>query len=100
MKICIMKWNKKKNYKQKEFDIKWKYKSQIKGLEKENKHLNKVVDKFKETINKFIKWICRKIDMGAENNLIRDFERENNTLIDAEKQVKLEEREKDLDFVL
>ena len=25
--------------------------------------------------------------MGAENNLIRDFERENNTLIDAEKQV-------------
>ena len=34
--------------------------------------------------------------MGAENNLIRDFERENNTLMDVEKQVKQEEREKEL----
>lgn len=42
--------------------------------------------------------ICEKFDMGAENNLIRDFERENNTLIDAEKQVKNEEREKELEF--
>ena len=37
-------------------------------------------------------------DMGAENNLIRDFERENNILLDAEKQVKREEREKDLEM--
>ena len=36
--------------------------------------------------------------MGAENNLIRDFERENNILLDAEKQVKQEEREKDLEM--
>lgn len=34
--------------------------------------------------------------MGAENNLIRDFEREHNILLDAEKQVKCEEREKEL----
>ena len=33
--------------------------------------------------------------MGAENNLIRNFERENNTLLDAEKQVKREDREKE-----
>ena len=78
--------------------MEWEYKSQIRGLEKENKHLHKVVDRFKETIDKFIKWICKKFDMGAENNLIRDFERENNTLIDAEKQVKNEEREKELEF--
>ena len=63
----------KSEYKQKEFNMEWEYKSQIKGLEKENKHLRKVVDKFKETIDKFIKWICKKFDMGAENNLIRDF---------------------------
>ena len=81
----------KSDYKKKEFDLEWEYKSQIKGLEKENKHLHKVVDKFKETIDKFIKWICKKFDMGAENNLIRDFERENNPLLDAEKQVKREE---------
>ena len=88
----------KLEYKQKEFDLEWEYESQIRGLEKENKHLHKVVDKFKETIDKFIKWICKKFDMGAENNLIRDFERENNTLIDVEKQVKREEREKDLEM--
>ena len=33
--------------------------------------------------------------MGAENNLIRDFERENNTLLDAEKQIKREDKEKE-----
>lgn len=58
----------KSEYKKKEFDLAWEYKSQIRGLEKENKHLHKVVDKFKETIDKFIKWICKKFDMGAENN--------------------------------
>ena len=57
-----------------------------------------MVDRFKESIDKFIKWICKKFDMGAENNLIRDFERENNILLDAEKQVKREEREKDLEM--
>ena len=82
-------------YKQKESNMEWEYKSKIKGLEKENKHLHKIVNKFKETIDKFIKWICKKFDMGAENNLIRDFERENNTLMDVEKQVKQEEREKE-----
>ena len=88
----------KSEYKKKEFDMEWEYQSQIKGLEKENKHLHKVVDKFKETIDKFIKWICKKFDMGAENNLIRDFERENNTLLDAEKQVKREEKENELEL--
>lgn len=88
----------KAEYKQKEFDIEWKYKSKIKGLDKENKHLHKVVDKFKETIDKFITWICKKFDMGAENNLIRDFERENNIMLDAEKQIKREEREKNLEM--
>ena len=33
--------------------------------------------------------------MGAENNLISDFERENNILLDAEKQVKREDKEKE-----
>ena len=85
-------------YKQKEFDIEWKYKSKIKGLEKENGHLHKVIDKFKETIDKFIKWICKNFDMGAEDNLIRDFQKENNTLLDAEKQIEREERKKELEL--
>ena len=88
----------KSEYKQKEFDIEWKYKSKIKGLEKENSRLNKIIDKFYETIDKFIHWICKKFDMGAEDNLIRDFQKETNTYLDVEKQLKHEEREKEWDL--
>ena len=88
----------KSEYKQKEFDIEWKYKSKFKGLEKENSRLNKIIDKFYETIDKFIHWICKKFDMGAEDNLIRDFQKETNTFLDAEKQLKHEEREKEWDL--
>ena len=84
----------KKEYKQKEFDNEWKYKSKISKLEKENSHLKKVIDKFKDTVQKFIKWIIKKFDIADENNLVRDFERENHTLLDAEKQIKREDREK------
>src|SRR5699024_5215824 len=48
----------KVEYKEKEFDIEWKYKSKIKSLEKENGYLHNVIDKFRETIHKFIEWIC------------------------------------------
>ena len=87
----------KAKYKEKEFNIEWKYKNKIRGLEKENSRLNKIIDKFYETIDKFIHWICKKFDMGAEDNLIRDFEKETRTYLDAEKQIKREESEKDLD---
>lgn len=90
--------NIKAEYNKKEFDMEWKYTNKINKLEKENNFLHKVVDRFKETIDIFITWICKKFDMGAENNLIRDFERENNIMLDAEKQLKHEEREKDLEM--
>ena len=51
-----------------------------------------------ETIDKFIHWICEKFDMGAEDNLIRDFQKETNTFIEPEKQIKKEEREKEWDL--
>ncbi len=85
----------KKKYKEKEFDIEWKYKNKIKGLEKENNKLHRIIDKFQKTIDKFIHWICKNFDIGAEDNLIRDFERETKTYLDAEKQIKYEEREKE-----
>ena len=68
-----------KNYKNKEIDLEWKYKAKIRKLEKENNHLKKVVNKFKGTIKKFIKWIVKKFDIADDNKLVRDFERENNT---------------------
>ena len=90
----------KSEYKKKEFDLEWEYKSQIRGLEKENRHLHKVVDKFKENIDKFIKWICKKFDMGAENNLIRDFEKETKICLDAEKKIKREDKERERELEL
>ena len=87
--------NIKAEYKEKEFDIEWKYKSKIKSLEKENSHLHKIVDKFYDTVKKFIKWICQKFGIGESKELVRNFEKETNTLIDPEKQLKKEEREKE-----
>lgn len=69
-------------YKVKEMNLEWKYKNRIHDLEKENKYLYKVVDRFKDTIVKFIKWICKKFDMGAEDEVIKDFERETGVRID------------------
>ena len=90
--------NIKTEYNKKEFEMEWKYTNRINKLEKENNFLHKVIDRFKETIDIFINWICKKFDMGAENNLIRDFERENNILLDAEKQIKHEDRENDVEM--
>ena len=90
--------NIKTEYNKKEFEMEWKYTNRINKLEKENNFLHKVIERFKETIDIFITWVCKKFDMGAENNLIRDFERENNILLDAEKQIKHEEREKNLEM--
>lgn len=87
-------------FEDKSFDLEWQYKNKIHKLEKENNHLKKVIDKFKETTKKFIKWICKKFDLPSEDEVIRDFEKETHTSIDAEKQVKHEkhlENEYELD---
>ena len=83
---------------EKEFDIEWKYKSKIKGLEKENCHLQKIVDRFYVTVEKFIEWICQKFGIGESKELIRKFEKETNTFIDPEKQLKKEEKEWNLEI--
>ncbi len=57
--------------------------------------MNKIIDKFYEVIEKIIKWICKKFDIAEEGNLVRDFQKETNTFIDPEKQIKHEDREKD-----
>lgn len=90
--------NIKAEYQQKEDNLEWKYEYRINKLEKENGYLHKVIDKFRETIHKFIEWICVNFDMGTGDTLIRDFERETRTYLDAEEQIKREEREKDLEI--
>lgn len=88
----------KAEYKQKEDNLEWKYDYKIRTLEKENGYLHNVIDKFRETIHKFIEWICVNFDMGTGDTLIRDFEKETRTCLDGEEQIKREEREKEISF--
>ena len=90
--------NIKAEYQQKEDNLEWKYEYRINKLEKENGYLHKVIDKFRETIHKFVEWICVNFDMGTGDTLIRDFERETRTYLDAEKQINKEDREKEWDL--
>ncbi len=87
-----------KEFEEKNHEMKYEYKSKICNLKKENNKLHKIIDKFYETIEKFITWICKKFDIGAEDYLIRDFQKETNTFIDPVKQIKHEEREKEWDL--
>lgn len=79
-------------------DVKNKFEDEIYNLKKENKLLNKIINTFEKTVKKFIKWIAKRFDIAEEDNLIRDFEKETNTFIDPEKQIKREEREREWDL--
>ena len=85
-------------YKEKSFELEHKYHNKIHKLEKENNHLHKIINKFWDTLEKFIFWICKKFDIAEEDNLVRDFQKETNTFINPEKQIKHEEREKEWDL--
>ena len=82
-------------FQDKEFEIEYKYKNKIKSLEKENNHLLKIIDKFYETVEKFIHWVCHKFGIGESRELIKDFQEETHTFIDPVKQIENEEREKE-----
>ncbi|MFR0922921.1 MAG: MobV family relaxase [Clostridia bacterium] len=86
------------DFQNKEFDIEYKYKNKIRSLEKENTHLHKIIDKFYETIDKFIVWICHKFGIGESKELVKNFEKETYSFIDPVKQIKHEEREKEWDL--
>ena len=88
--------NIRKEYQKKEFDFKWDAQNEIRHLENENMRLNKIIDRFYKTIDKFIEWICDKFNFGDSKELVKKFENDTHTLIDPVKQIKKEEREKDL----
>lgn len=81
----------------KTYDIENKYRKKIRNLEKENNYLYKIIDKFEQTIHKFIHWICKKFDIAEEDKMIREFEYETGYSFDPAKQIKNEEKEWDLE---
>lgn len=87
-------------FQDKEFSIEYKYKSKIRSLEKENNYLHKIIDKFYETIDKFIDWVCHKFGIGESKELVKKFQEDTYTYIDPVKQLEHDEREKELDLEL
>lgn len=81
-------------FQNKEFNIEYKYKSKIKALEKENNRLHKIIDKFYQTVDKFIIWICKKFGLGESKELIKDFQEETRTFIDPVKQLDMKKEKK------
>ena len=68
-----------------------KYENRIYNLEKENNFLRKVINTLQKTVEKFIHWICVKFSISEEDELIRNFELENDTYINPIKQIEHEE---------
>ena len=54
-----------------------------------------MIEKFYETVYKFIVWICNKFGLGESKELVNKFQEETNTYLDPEKQLEHEEREKE-----
>lgn len=48
-----------------------------------------------KTVEKLIKWVCKKFAVSSEESFIRDFENENNTYIDVVQQYKYENDNQD-----
>lgn len=59
-----------------------------------------MIEKFYETVDKFIVWICNKFGLGESKELVYKFQEETNTYLDPENQLKYEEREKDYEHEL
>ena len=91
----------KRDYNIKLDNIEYSYQRTIHKLEKEITFLEKVVDRFKTTVSKFIHWICDKFSVSSVDMLIRDFEKETHNNFNIEKQIKYEQnKEKEYDLEL
>lgn len=66
----------KQKFEYETYKIDNQYQKIINKLEKENKYLKRVIDRFKITVQKFITWVCHKFSYPSEDDLIRNFEKE------------------------
>lgn len=60
------------NYNTKIKELQNNFNKKYDSLLMENKYLNKIINKFKETLEKFVHWICKKFAISDEDNLIRN----------------------------
>ena len=106
--VCLLQQSKNQDEEDLKFEyenkidhIEHKYQKRIKELEKENKGLNKIINKFKDNLKKFLKWLCHKFSYPCEDDLIRDFNKETYSYINFEKQLDtshFEKEDNEIDF--
>ena len=106
--VCLLQQSKNQDEEDLKFEyenkidhIEHKYQKKIKELEKENKCLNKIINKFKDNLKKFLKWLCHKFSYPCEDDLIRDFNKETYSYINFEKQLDtshFEKEDNEIDF--
>ena len=87
-------------FEKKSYNLEYEYKGKYRKLEKENNRLQKIINKFYETVDKFIVWICHKFGIGESKELIKNFQEETHTFIDPVKQLEYEERESEYEYEL
>lgn len=75
-----------------------KYENEIYHLENENNYLRKIINTLKQILEKVFIWISNKFSVSEEDELIRDFQLENDTYLDSEKQIEYEEQDFDLEI--
>ncbi len=78
--------------------IEAKYENEIYHLESENNYLRNIINTLKQTLKKVFIWISHKLSVSEDDELIRKFELDTDTYIDAEKQIEHEEEFKDLEM--
>lgn len=79
-----------KSFDEKVGKIEHKYDKKANSLEKEIKYLNRVIDTMRNTVSKFITWVCNKFSVAVDV-AIRDFEKENNLHLNPEMQIQKED---------
>ena len=87
-------------FEEKSLNLEYEYKGKYNKLEKENNRLHTIIDKFYDTVEKFIDCICHKFGIGESKELIKDFQEETHTFIDPVKQLDFAEKQKELDWDL
>ena len=60
--------------------------------------MHTIIDKFYDTVEKFIDWICHKFGIGESKELIKYFQEETRTFIDLVKQLDFEREQKEKEW--
>ena len=69
----------------KEKELTRKFCEQIEYLSNENAYLQRIIETLEKNLQKFIDWVCKKLNIVEKNCFVNDFERETETFIDVER---------------